>query len=740
MTQIVPQRQVIYTRAAQFDGLPAEGWEACSTLRCDKITLRAGRRPGQATFTYIPDPFWAKPGGDHQAMAFETAFAAHDLDKQVRVDVYPDGAEPSSAFTAFEGVLHRKQAVLNGGEQGDDETVQFAAEAFPVLDDQARQHRITGQWMWESNGTPWVSDSPDTPAVFNLNGRPNCQEPVPTMLCDGPAEGGAGVTVYAFARNGEYGADVGGGGGYWTVARALLSIIGRWLWGIKSPSGTPLSRFIDVEPATLAELIVVANGGAPQADSWVGLDARLPETDVTGMGVLQAIETVCAAGGFNFALLPRIMQSVASTGRPYQLRIWRRNYGVDDRYVDLVKRGTYQTASSSQLLADNNLIQGRAMLDAGGVRNEITYVGRALFEATFPLLPLWSPGEVEPTIGVTGLESATDEQLAATSGYWAKHVAGGSLYDDYGHVGRVWGIDCTGEWYSAGYTSGAYQHAAGGFDFVTHLNLNATNQWTPLTELYTLGRPPNTPIYWQRRPRAALPLRQFGALTLNRQYLLEVSEDGGSTWQHCPVGITTIRNGFGIRLNVPNLAAMNNASIGTEAKPADVTLSWWGLMRTTDLRFRVTCVVEADHAPSYTAVRQANSGSAYSRSRHMVTEVEDYWIAPLSPRNPESGWMIDPYIGPGLKLIVQAAYRDRDALQNRRFSVAGAVLPMQLTYYQLGCRIVDIRGRDVSLGVNAGDGVAYPDLVAVTVTLFPDEQQIMTLELDDQGMTRGGLG
>src|SRR5690606_9664216 len=112
-------------------------------------------------------------------------------------------------------------------------------------------------------------------------------------------------------------------------------------------------------------------------------------------------------------------------------------------------------------------------------------------------------------------------------------------------------------------------------------------------------------------------------------FVMECSEDGGASWQMCGVEFRPLKDYFGIEFRVDNLAAMNCRSGDEKPTPA---ASWWGLLKSgTQLRFRLTCAIEADTASRANATRQATAGSVYTLGNYLAApSIEERWAAPAS--------------------------------------------------------------------------------------------------------------
>jgi len=381
----------------------------------------------------------------------------------------------------FEGVVIRRAFAVGSREGQDTERVTAVATWSPGLDNQHPDHLVPGRWFFdldsEADPAPSVLvEDPDLPACFNFRGRPNrdaiAAHAITAAGYSGDGGGGGGFTASPFTG------DHDPAGAHWTVREALASLVVRWLYGDDDAAGG-LDRHVALEPATAAALL---NTGEPTDLRFTGINARLPETDVTGLGVYDAIQRVCEAGGFGLSITPAAFTDEWSAGsgggggggqsgdggqrpdRVYILSVYRLGVGRAAVFFKLPKRGQFPGKVEGDFdVADVGIFQGTE--DAAAIVNVAHAAAPARIEARFDLRPLWSPDDVDATAVDASLQGP-----GATT-YHAKHVRGGADFADYGHVGRAWGLDCQGELKDALHTSGAYAmqgsgfYADGGFDF-----------------------------------------------------------------------------------------------------------------------------------------------------------------------------------------------------------------------------------------------------------------------------------
>ncbi len=732
-SQIAPVLQMVERAAGWTGGTPA--WARDYYLRCDLVKVQAGPLPGLAQFVLLP----FNPAG---SMAFEDLLKGYTIDDRVRVTVYPpadpgmDNGKPAArnGTVLFDGQILRHQfnvqdqQLQDGGEGGCAETVSFIGLPIAVLDDRQSSHIIRGRWMADplktgsvSGADLYVLESPLVPAAFNAGYRPNCHAQA-TVACTLTA-GGESVQCPVFTHDDDY------AGSYWTIRQALLSILGYWLTG---PDAAPRNRYVDVDAATVGAL---TSTSTPTDPLYLGLDARMPQINVGGRGCLSALDMICRQVGFLLLIQPSPRQADGSApALPYTLSIQRRHAGRPMALMLAKPFTAYTTAEAALKANDTNKFFG--MRDGAEICNEVTVVGPQILEVRLDLKPLWDPADMDPSPISMDMQVDDPQLLIQDTGYWPKHIEGGKLFWKYGHVGRAWGIDCSGGF--KGYSSGFYQQPAEGFDWVSYLNLQAvTGDYRA-----AMGIPAaDVPVVWSKRLRALMPLRSPVAQYYGFEFWLEVSEDSGSTWQRVPVGAGTLRRQCGILLSVANLAAANISSILSKI-PCDVTASWWALLAEQKLRVRLTCTVEADHAERYDALRQATSGTAQKLGQWRVIPAQSVWVQPGTVFNPvtDGTWLHVPPMATvaasaGLYQMRDVALRLRAAMEDCQV-IAGAATPlMDISHWKLGDAVQRVGGREYSLGANMGAQTAYPNVVGITYRI--GLAQSIELELDSQRLLGG---
>lgn len=741
-----PVQQVVSTRKVKGSGVPSSdevgGWKIDWNLRCEDVKWMRGPGVGRATFTHVPTENAAHP--------FEAALADYSVDDQVQVAILPfddelagQAVDDQDATILFEGILGRPQVNVTPTS----EVVTFDAFAMPVLDNINLANIITGRYVPDeaelnddsiriADKTYLLIDSPDMPAAFNFRGRPNMHN---------------GSRITASWDSGELVAktfthdDDGRNGRHWTVRDAINFILVIWIYG-KSP--IEKRRHFDLDQDTLTALSASGAGSG----QFAGIEAKLPEVNIQNLGPLDALERICKMAGFDFAIEPTGVKH-SYTDRVYILRLWRRGAGPIN-YFDLPKRGTTFGDNVTAAIQQSNVNVLKLMRDGEELVNEVTARGQVYVEATHVLKPLWFSDQESTATVDAALQNPADEdddQWAANE-YFMRHHPRGSEFDTYRHVGRKWGLDCTGRFRAAAaagagtaYTGGVYEQSENGYDFATEMNLTAAD--LNLFWLNKVFKDDAFTIKWSRRVRRALPLMNTTARELNIQYLLEVSEDAGSTWKKARCKFEILRDNFGIFINEENLTNINAESPTSKDNVVLPDESWWALIKSKQLLFRLTCAIVADNGLVYNAKKRATAGSRYSKGRAIEVPVTEVWQAPNTQIGniTSSGWQKVAFVGEdneadktGMEIVQGAAERKRDQLEDARITCDFRTWVMDFGRYEIGHRIKSIRGRNFPLGTGTDDHARFPTVVGLRFVL--GKQQSLRLQLEDEAMLRRYAG
>jgi len=691
---------------------PAGNWTPAPQLVLEQLTWQTGAEPARAVIGY-------QPTGESDA-AVEDQLAAFSVDDQVQVVWFdgadrlaeqPDPADPAAGRVIFEGVLGRHNFNLQSAR----EQVIYGAIGLPHVDRVHPLRQIAGRWMLDDDDLVLI-ESPQLPPVLNLDGRPNCNPTVPISSPDG-------LSAPTWTHD-----DDDPNGQRWTVRRALQSIWVRYFAGVAGQPavfGGPVGRFVGLDADTQAALF-----GTTTDAPYNGLDAVLPEVSLVGTDALEAMALVCGAGGFSMGV--DCVASPAAGNRRYQLRLWGAGQGRA-RGLDVAPRRTTYN-NPEQFYAMNNASTLTGQVDATETINDVTVIAGQQIEARLELKPLWSPDDVsDATINGTLQDPDSDGEYAR------RHVAGGEEFDQYGHVGRVWGLDCRGGF--DGYSTGDYQQDANGTDFLALLGLDGVVGNPIALERQLLGVERRA-IAWTRRIRTPQPLTAPKAVARGVAGVLEVSEDGGSTWSPVSLSYQTLGTNYGVVLTdaaLGNLAAVNLDTLGSEQVPP-VDESWWALIDSGQLRFRLTAGIPADHGAIVHASANSRALSLYGRGQVVYDGGTEAWLSPDVPDwlNATSSWV--KVAGAGTTAasgdlssyqtaLLSAAEARRDALQIGPVPVVATTPLVDLDRYRLGDVIRQVRGRQIVLG-SAATGDRYPEIVKLRLQMLAHERGGPSLRIE----------
>lgn len=767
MTAITTPSQVqnqaifdVYVKAFS-GGTPAEGGIIDSASSGDNGWERHGYlRMGKASFGTWPSSGVAGMdlvGPDGVVDPFELGLFDFQPDDQVRIVMHSPNAgnalapnpDPSedTGNVIFEGTLQRAGFGLKGATDKTEEFERFGLVAVdaPSIDNLQPEHLVRGRFVADDDTpTPVLIDAPSVGCVFNANDRPN-------RSTSGTVNGVGGeltMTAPLFTADGDPAAE------YFTVKDALQHLVVCWLFGIESAAGGDaqgaLTRSATLEADTYAALF--SDSEDASSDRWAGLDKRLPKIDTHGVGVFDAIDRVCRAGGYRCAVLPPMGRSApegANIDRQYQMRIWRAGAGPENTLRLVARELVDDSASVEQVLANNNVTALRGLRDTSRVRNNIIATGRTLIETTVELKPLFSDDDMADHAGsVLSLRETGVPVDQAADDYHQRHVHGGALFGDYRHVGRRWGLDETGAFQanSLGYETGDYAHDEGGFDWLAHLGIDGNDDMTAARTANGV----TDPIRWSRRVRRPIRLSRPEAIAINQAYRLDVSEDGGNTWHQLPASAFTVltEGYFGIMLRDNlNLAAINRETFGeaSRTKAALPSDSWWALLDAgTNLRFRLTCLIEADFAARFDAPIDAGSTTRTPMAQLIETGVIEVWQSPSSIIGDTTWKRLDDRAFTATTAgadrtanLQDLAERIRDERGQMRWSVTASHWLMDPTLFSIGDVITGIAGRVVDFrSFSAGSGLTrHPSVVAMTIDCYPSQN--ITIDIGDEAARRG---
>lgn len=731
------------------------GWERASRLRFKKCEFAPWPSGGSAIFDRVPL--------DGVIEGFENGFFEFGPDDQVRVVMLHPSSETSigpdldvllgedTGIVVFEGTLQRADGSAFGANETSDEGETFHVTAFssPEVDNEHPAHLIIGRFIAaDDTPTPHLIDGQPVPCVFNADEQPN-------LRVDQTIVGDSGDSLRTEAAL--FTSEDDPEATYWTLKEALKHLIVCWMYGIKAAAGGDAQGAL-TRSATIEHETYQAIFGTPQdanVSRWEGLDSLLPEIDVQGLGVFDAIDRVCRAGGYRCSVLPimgRKVPEAAHIDRLYQLRIWREGAGPQNQLLLQNRVDAANDGTADQLMSANNVSTVTVLRDTSRVRNSVIVCGRVLIETTVELKPLFSPDDIAaPVSTVSTREQALPSGLEGDP-YHQRHVEGGRLYGDYKHVGRMWGLDETGTFYrnSLGYSgSSPYGHDDGGFDWLGHLGIDG-GQGDGLTAA-RVGNGVTAPIRWSKRVRRPRVLTRPESIANGQSFRVDVSEDGGASWHELPQGTASLltEGYFGIMLRAKNLAVINRLWFARSASKREASQpqeSWWALL-TDDpplLRFRLTCLILADHSTRYDLPIDDGAATRTPRGIRVDTDITEVWQSPSSVLGDKTWMRLDhggftsSTVGADrTNNLKNLAERVQDERGQMRWSVAADHWHMDPSRITVGDVITGIGGRNLDFDrFSAASGkTRYPSVVSLSIEGHP--VQNINYDIGDEAVRRG---
>ena len=664
-----------------------------NVVRCDRVVYRQGPSVGYAELV-------VQFSNATLAEQLEQVKLGQDVGIQVK-------AENGDVHLLFAGQLMRHSIQVQADPPASaTQEVRVLAIPFPAIESGEYARLIRGRAMQIVAGEKThqtVVESLSLPAIFNWQGRPNMDSRDPASIALG---GGATFEARWFTHDDHM--PESGQSSWWTVEAAIKHVVGFYCYGY------PVEETLYIGPTSRTLSWDGLLHGCEDTDSG----KQIPECNITGKGVLDALQEVCHASGLAFCVQPRDASGYgAADDRNYVLRIYKQGVGRAVYRPSMPPGDQARTYSSPEQFwgecQTNKLV---AQNDLAEIVNHVTAVAAVYIEARIRLRPLWNPDDMLAEAASMDGQGNDSERMGVAGSYHSRHVHGGSEFARYGHVGRAWGVDCVGRWSwgfpGGGYGEAPYAHPGGqdGFD------------WSTLPG-------PGEAKYWSHRVRRLLPLRSKAAVERSIQYLLYVSEDAGATWHPCPVQFASLSDECGIRLPIGNLMMVNLESLreGIEADPQD---SWWELIRSRKLLFEVVAAIEADHVASEWAAHRRECPYLGQRAAWIPTRHEEIWLGPGTPGNPATyGFIIDTgTVASGVLQSTAAALRN--AKDRGRFSASLSSPLFRGLDGHVGKRVPKLDGRNLVLG--SADAATGPLVVSQSYELGPPESgQSVRLNLDD---------
>lgn len=375
---------------------------------------------------------------------------------------------------------------------------------------------------------------------------------------------------------------------------------------------------------------------------------------------------------------------------------------------------------------------GEAVTDAAAVVNNPLGLGAPdRFEATFELVPAWQDSAIPATLDPPYVLDADLPDDPDEVEYFRKfHSRGADFMRD---VGRKWALNEAGQYSD----TGTYDRGVP-FDFSDVIS--AAHLTDPVT-----GRRMYGPF-----ARTFLPALSYDAESLNSAgILVELSFDGGTTWEPFEGVVENLPGECGIRIAEPNLADILSKHTLFAEGGGDVNY-WSSLFADREsgrsfkggqwlTRVRVTATVQMDQRIMYYAEPSGRSGSPLHHTR--VFDFTDRYVR-------SSRAISSVFYDMGLPAFeadesdVLASHLDllravnEDASINGRFVLdrlwvaAADDVDAGVPCFRVGDGITQIAGRDYSLLASYdGQTPVYPEVVQIIYDIERQAQTLITRDL-----------
>lgn len=614
-----------------------------------------------------------------------------------RLVIMTEHADPLQRHMLFEGYVPVQSSRWDG--RADRESEQYVFEAEHVWE---RFSKAQGAWIYgrhmrsgaieDGLASDWLAYRDKSehytacPCIFNPDGV--CNRAIePVHVTD---ESGGSRLVHIFAPDGVPAAVP------WTFATALRYL--AWFY---------LSRHGLVHEGNIFDATEsLVAGMAGPSDALRDALVREPASLVCeASSLVEALALWGEAAGLHITA-----GTINERGYPKtQLRVWspragalRRLYLVrSGRHEDGTPRYDATGKSAREVLAENNTYRGQVTWDHRKIVNNAVVIGDVkCYELTVPLWPGWLP--------VVGLDDVSEPDRAAAKqaallpediramgdqvfshDWYRRYHSAGDLYPLHADVGRLWVLNEDGRCDGAHYNRHAPFDAYAPFDFASVLSASRTR----------CGR-------WTRRPRPFRPTLSVGVDGRSLGVWVELSFDGGASWNPARGAISVLKDRGGIQFECDNPTQVSPPD--TEPQSQNM---WYALVDRT-FRVRVTAVIEGDdrltgaYGPAGLDAPTAQVHTAVLWRPHQFK---------LATR--DAGWSV-------LYTTLQGGKDERDdtsaadvlarwmarSQQDRQVRVS-PMIPWIETNYAIGERIAEIKGRGLAFATTVGTEMQYPAII-----------------------------
>ena len=387
------------------------------------------------------------------------------------------------------------------------------------------------------------------------------------------------------------------------------------------------------------------------------------------------------------------------------LAIWELGTGTERT----VRLGAAGSAATDQ----DNAEQGILNLDCSGtVTVPKVWGGPLVLEGTWPLVPGWLAADLDADARPDpDLDPDASENAGVWSEtYYARYVADKRAADfaSYQDVARKWILNEAGD-YGETYGSPAM------FDF---------------SAAYASGT-------WGRRRRRFLECLSWDGLKCRAPVRVEVTYDGGSTWQAFGGSVEVLGDECGVRISDADLAAVLQEADGPD--------TYWDALcddkadETALCRLRVTASVADDSAVRPDPALEIPETSPLDRTVEWPYDRRSRYgrRVRMTTGSYASQWASD-YAAADTTDDASALSAEAGRIQDvaAMAQVRGSIVLRNTTYaFDPGDVVTEIAGRDISLQQTAAGGTAvYAEVVQVT-QVWGDGVYTTEIVLEDARLT-----
>ena len=374
------------------------------------------------------------------------------------------------------------------------------------------------------------------PAVFNKGGRPNMDK-----------------DAY-HPSNRVFTADDQAGADYWTAPCAFAYLLNRW-----NSAETWIHNPI-----------------------WLSFDfatdtKHLPPLNVEGLSLWEALARVADVAGYD------VYEAVVTATGASIVRV--KAIGAGSAIT--VKRQD----GGAMAAANTNLFACRVAHNFGAaVARPLLAGATRIIETTFELGKAWNSSDLDWSgIAAEGGVIDSDLDTYSTVEYVKRHTVGGSDFEDYADVGRLWDASTDGKFSEAPYSITTPD--------VGDLATGVANAWPVMAH----------------RPMPMLT--QMGAASLrSRQVWVEYTIDGGTNWHHLAGGYRVLPDRVAVYLTQRNLADIYPKGADSRAKNLFYMLG----TDAANVKMRITCCIASPTRQTSQPARRAGyCATKFSTARYI---------------------------------------------------------------------------------------------------------------------------